>query len=290
MLGKRFRRTTSMSHLGPASPPPAKVSEKALGASTPHSVPHKAARPLVFQAHVTSENDAAEERSVDHVRRHGGIQPDHVPRGGIDVNLPGCASASSENPKPFVDFEESCAVDHVNDMDMEGMVVSLGCDDIQSDVMTAYWCGALMGLSDNMMMEGNHAMVHANGGMMMKSRYSSEEQPSASLMAYQMGLWIKSSMNGSGKLLKEEEEQPISPVDFLDVCFHCKRRLRHERDIYIYRGDTAFCSEECRYRQIVKDERRANNKNDNKSGSKRGGGGSRSRAAPSSTEITAVAA
>ncbi|MCO5603196.1 hypothetical protein L7F22_057343 [Adiantum nelumboides] len=273
MLGKRFRRTTSMSHLGPASPPPAKVAEKALAATTPHSVPHKAARPLVFQAHVSSENDAVEEWAADHVRH-----------GGIDLNLPGCALASSEKQTPFVENEESCAVDHVNDMDMEGMVVSLGCNNIRSDGMTAYCCGALMGFSDTIMMEGNQGMVHANGGMMMKSRYSSEEQAPASLMAYQMGLCIKSSMSGSGKLLKKKEEA-MSPVDFLDVCFHCKRRLRHERDIYIYRGDTAFCSEECRYRQIVKDERKANNK----SGSKRGGGSSRSRAAPSSTE-TAVAA
>ncbi|KAJ8636370.1 hypothetical protein MRB53_010637 [Persea americana] len=41
---------------------------------------------------------------------------------------------------------------------------------------------------------------------------------------------------------------------FLDSCFLCKKRLSPHRDIYMYRGDRAFCSVECRCRQIFMDE------------------------------------
>lgn len=41
---------------------------------------------------------------------------------------------------------------------------------------------------------------------------------------------------------------------FLQACFYCKRRLKPGRDIYMYRGDAAFCTEECRLWQISCDE------------------------------------
>ncbi|XP_078434815.1 FCS-Like Zinc finger 1-like [Wolffia australiana] len=41
---------------------------------------------------------------------------------------------------------------------------------------------------------------------------------------------------------------------FLDACFLCDRPLRHDRDIYMYRGDIPFCSEECRKEQMDIDE------------------------------------
>ncbi|XP_076932492.1 FCS-Like Zinc finger 2-like [Bidens hawaiensis] len=47
-----------------------------------------------------------------------------------------------------------------------------------------------------------------------------------------------------------EEPQP----HFLDACFLCKKQLGHNRDIFMYRGDTPFCSEECRAEQIDIDE------------------------------------
>lgn len=43
---------------------------------------------------------------------------------------------------------------------------------------------------------------------------------------------------------------------FLQACFLCKRRLGPDTDIYMYRGDAAFCSAECRHEQIVIDERK----------------------------------
>ncbi|WOK98311.1 hypothetical protein Cni_G07021 [Canna indica] len=46
---------------------------------------------------------------------------------------------------------------------------------------------------------------------------------------------------------------PLHPTAFLWLCFHCKREL-DGLDIYIYRGDKAFCSVECRSRHMVIDE------------------------------------
>ncbi|KAL7137020.1 hypothetical protein ABFS83_10G066600 [Erythranthe nasuta] len=41
--------------------------------------------------------------------------------------------------------------------------------------------------------------------------------------------------------------------DFLNSCFLCEKRL-DGLDIFMYRGEKAFCSAECRYRQISIDE------------------------------------
>ncbi|XP_051196229.1 FCS-Like Zinc finger 3 [Lolium perenne] len=41
---------------------------------------------------------------------------------------------------------------------------------------------------------------------------------------------------------------------YLDTCFRCARILAANRDIFMYRGDTPFCSEECRQQQINTDE------------------------------------
>ncbi|CAN8267213.1 unnamed protein product [Cochlearia groenlandica] len=48
---------------------------------------------------------------------------------------------------------------------------------------------------------------------------------------------------------------------FLDSCFLCKKPLGHNRDIFMYRGDTPFCSEECREEQIERDEAKEKKKN-----------------------------
>ncbi|KAK1273720.1 hypothetical protein QJS04_geneDACA012055 [Acorus gramineus] len=41
---------------------------------------------------------------------------------------------------------------------------------------------------------------------------------------------------------------------FLDSCFLCKKPLGSNRDIFMYRGDTPFCSEECRGEQVEMDD------------------------------------
>jgi hypothetical protein len=48
---------------------------------------------------------------------------------------------------------------------------------------------------------------------------------------------------------------PVFPVaHFLSACYLCKQQLSHGKDIYMYRGDKAFCSMECRYQQILMDD------------------------------------
>ncbi|CAL9763688.1 unnamed protein product [Musa acuminata subsp. burmannicoides] len=46
----------------------------------------------------------------------------------------------------------------------------------------------------------------------------------------------------------------FSASHFLERCYLCRRRLQQGNDIYMYRGDRAFCSVECRNRQIFMDE------------------------------------
>ncbi|KAL8542607.1 hypothetical protein ACS0TY_003477 [Phlomoides rotata] len=41
---------------------------------------------------------------------------------------------------------------------------------------------------------------------------------------------------------------------FLDSCSLCRKALGQNSDIYMYRGDTPFCSQECRQEQIDVDE------------------------------------
>lgn len=43
---------------------------------------------------------------------------------------------------------------------------------------------------------------------------------------------------------------------FLTSCSLCKIRLIPGRDIFMYRGDSGFCSSECRQQQIIQDERK----------------------------------
>ncbi|MED6157832.1 FCS-Like Zinc finger 1 [Stylosanthes scabra] len=54
-----------------------------------------------------------------------------------------------------------------------------------------------------------------------------------------------------------EDHQP----HFLHSCFLCKKPLGENRDIFMYRGDTPFCSEECRQEQIEIDEAMEKNRN-----------------------------
>ncbi|XP_027942569.1 FCS-Like Zinc finger 5-like [Vigna unguiculata] len=59
---------------------------------------------------------------------------------------------------------------------------------------------------------------------------------------------------------RRHSEDSAHTPEFLRVCFLCKRRLVPARDIYMYRGDSAFCSSECREKQMKQDERKDNNK------------------------------
>ncbi|XP_031489208.1 FCS-Like Zinc finger 8-like isoform X2 [Nymphaea colorata] len=42
--------------------------------------------------------------------------------------------------------------------------------------------------------------------------------------------------------------------DFLSTCYTCKKKLADGEDIYMYRGEQAFCSPDCRWQEIMIDE------------------------------------
>eukprot|EP00262_Sarcandra_glabra_P008855 TRINITY_DN2273_c0_g1_i1.p1 TRINITY_DN2273_c0_g1~~TRINITY_DN2273_c0_g1_i1.p1 ORF type:complete len:162 (+),score=6.79 TRINITY_DN2273_c0_g1_i1:80-565(+) len=48
----------------------------------------------------------------------------------------------------------------------------------------------------------------------------------------------------------------VETANFLRACGLCKRRLGPGRDIFIYKGESAFCSLECRQQQMNQDERK----------------------------------
>ncbi|XP_030541489.1 FCS-Like Zinc finger 6-like [Rhodamnia argentea] len=55
---------------------------------------------------------------------------------------------------------------------------------------------------------------------------------------------------------RRHSSELLDTAHFLRSCSLCKRRLVPGRDIYMYRGDSAFCSLECRQQQVKQDERK----------------------------------
>ncbi|XP_059632493.1 FCS-Like Zinc finger 8 [Cornus florida] len=52
------------------------------------------------------------------------------------------------------------------------------------------------------------------------------------------------------------DRRPMSypSESFLSFCYNCKKNLGHGKDIYMYRGEKAFCSSECRYKEMMMEE------------------------------------
>ncbi|XP_038896374.1 FCS-Like Zinc finger 10-like [Benincasa hispida] len=73
-------------------------------------------------------------------------------------------------------------------------------------------------------------------------------------------------LNNLNKNEMNEIESPLSvrssldipfssqPIDFLSFCYFCNKKLESGKDIYIYRGEKAFCSSDCRYQEIMIEE------------------------------------
>uniref|UniRef100_A0A7N0R9W1 FLZ-type domain-containing protein n=1 Tax=Kalanchoe fedtschenkoi TaxID=63787 RepID=A0A7N0R9W1_KALFE len=55
---------------------------------------------------------------------------------------------------------------------------------------------------------------------------------------------LSASRSGSNQL----------PNDFLSFCYTCRKELRIGEDVYMYKGEKAFCSSECRYEEMLLDE------------------------------------
>lgn len=53
---------------------------------------------------------------------------------------------------------------------------------------------------------------------------------------------------------KESEFFAYPSEKFLSFCYTCKKNLGHGKDIYMYRGEKAFCSQECRSQEMLLEE------------------------------------
>ncbi|PKA64523.1 hypothetical protein AXF42_Ash007268 [Apostasia shenzhenica] len=69
----------------------------------------------------------------------------------------------------------------------------------------------------------------------------------------------KNNLGGKGEnshwaVNSSEHSPPFPSKDFLSFCFSCKKKLEEGRDIYMYRGEEAFCSSVCRDQEISMEE------------------------------------
>ncbi|RVW95246.1 hypothetical protein CK203_034111 [Vitis vinifera] len=79
------------------------------------------------------------------------------------------------------------------------------------------------------------------------------QQPSASPSSFTMAASSSSSPRSGLLYYAGCEEYPHQP-HFLEACFLCQKPLGNNADIFMYRGNTPFCSKECRQEQMEFDE------------------------------------
>ncbi|XP_024971352.1 uncharacterized protein LOC112510243 [Cynara cardunculus var. scolymus] len=60
----------------------------------------------------------------------------------------------------------------------------------------------------------------------------------------------------ASKIHRRNSADFMETAHFLRACHLCKRRLIPGRDIFMYRGDSAFCSLDCREKQMNQDEKK----------------------------------
>ncbi|KAL6660010.1 hypothetical protein ACP70R_002132 [Stipagrostis hirtigluma subsp. patula] len=54
----------------------------------------------------------------------------------------------------------------------------------------------------------------------------------------------------------DESGRTFAGLEFLKRCFSCHKTLDANMDVFVYKGEQAFCSPECRCLHIAKEERR----------------------------------
>ncbi|KDP40194.1 hypothetical protein JCGZ_02192 [Jatropha curcas] len=63
---------------------------------------------------------------------------------------------------------------------------------------------------------------------------------------------FSASMAEANRFLGNGSSYPSE--NFLSFCYACKKNLGQGKDIYMYRGEKAFCSRECRYQEMLLEE------------------------------------
>ncbi|GKB74319.1 MARD1-like protein [Tanacetum coccineum] len=102
--------------------------------------------------------------------------------------------------------------------------------------------------NDVQLLELNHTGVVAGGGGL-EIINSQQQQPTYDpFKTNQPTVSPRNHRRNSADHMEENH--------FLTACHFCKRRLITGRDIFMYRGDSSFCSFECRQQQISQDEKK----------------------------------
>ncbi|MBA0643533.1 hypothetical protein Goklo_027815 [Gossypium klotzschianum] len=86
--------------------------------------------------------------------------------------------------------------------------------------------------------------------------YPMHESPDGNSLYDHRFLAMVSPRNPTSFTNRIVDSSTTDTASFLRACWLCNRRLAPGRDIYMYRGDTSFCSQECREKQMKQDERK----------------------------------
>ncbi|VAH86835.1 unnamed protein product [Triticum turgidum subsp. durum] len=67
----------------------------------------------------------------------------------------------------------------------------------------------------------------------------------------------RSSVRSTAADLQESSGcRPFLGLEFLKCCLCCCKKIDGDMDVFVYKGEQAFCSAECRSQQIAREERR----------------------------------
>ncbi|KAL3504707.1 hypothetical protein ACH5RR_034548 [Cinchona calisaya] len=95
------------------------------------------------------------------------------------------------------------------------------------------------------------------GGVVNSQLFDPKNPPMGLDQLFMAAAAVSTSPSPRPRTLRRNSVDFVSETaHFLRACSLCKRRLIPGRDIYMYRGDSAFCSLECRQQQMNKDERK----------------------------------
>ncbi|KAK9144779.1 hypothetical protein Sjap_004682 [Stephania japonica] len=119
---------------------------------------------------------------------------------------------------------------------------------IEEDVGLASIADEEVGFSGSTHTHQHNHQAHYN--FFSKSRRGSSFRSLSSLSSSTSS----SASSSSPRSARFFEDNSYQQPHFLESCFLCKKPLGSNRDIFMYRGDTPFCSEECRQEQIEIDE------------------------------------
>ncbi|KAJ7977371.1 protein MARD1-like [Quillaja saponaria] len=76
----------------------------------------------------------------------------------------------------------------------------------------------------------------------------------ASKIPADLGTKIQNSYRSPFECVKDSPGIDSASENFLSFCYTCKKNLEQTKDIFIYRGEKAFCSRQCRYQEMLLDD------------------------------------